>query len=63
MAFKLFLLTGCILFSKVDPLLSAGKPDVTRHEANFLESAVNLHIEQSPHPVVLVKISEIYRRR
>jgi hypothetical protein len=37
---------------------AAGKPDVTRHEANFLESAVNLHIEwQSPNPVVLVKIS------
>jgi len=37
---------------------AAGKPDVTRHEANFLESAVNVHIEwQSPNPVVLVKIS------
>jgi hypothetical protein len=60
MAFKLFLLTWCILFSTVDPLLSAGRPDVTRHEANFLESAVNLHIEwQSPNPVVLVKISVV----
>ena len=37
---------------------AAGKPDVTRHEAYFLESAVNVHIEwQSPNPVVLVKIS------
>lgn len=39
-------------------LQAAGRPDVTRHEANFLESAVNVHIEwQSPNPVVLVKIS------
>jgi hypothetical protein len=37
---------------------AAGKPDVTRHEAYFLESVVNVHIEwQSPNPVVLVKIS------
>jgi hypothetical protein len=37
---------------------ATGRPDVTRHEANFLESAVNVHIEwQSPNPVVLVKIS------
>jgi hypothetical protein len=41
-------------------LSAAGKPDITRHEANFLESAVNLHIEwQSPNPVVLVKISVV----
>jgi hypothetical protein len=39
-------------------LQAAGKPDITRHEAYFLESAVNVHIEwQSPNPVVLVKIS------
>ena len=39
-------------------LFAAGKPDVTRHEASFLESAVNLHVEwQSPNPVVVVKIS------
>jgi hypothetical protein len=37
---------------------AAGKPDVTRHEVHFLESAVNVHIEwQSPNPIVLVKIS------
>jgi len=37
---------------------AAGKTDVTRHEAYFLESVVNVHIEwQSPNPVVLVKIS------
>ena len=33
---------------------------MTRHEANFLESAVNLHVEwQSPNPVILVKISVV----
>jgi hypothetical protein len=37
---------------------AAGRPDVTRHEANFLGSAVNFHIEwQSLNPVTLVKIS------
>ena len=47
-----------MLYSKSLP--AAGKPDVTRHEANFLESAVNLHIEwQSQNPVVLVKISVV----
>ena len=54
----LFFTILCIpmLYSK--SLQATGKPDVTRHEANFLESAVNLHIEwQSPNPVVLVKIS------
>jgi hypothetical protein len=36
---------------------AAGRPDVTRHEASFLESAVNFHIEwQSPNPVTSVKI-------
>ncbi|MEN6374123.1 MAG: hypothetical protein ABFD75_04975 [Smithella sp.] len=37
---------------------TAGKPDVTRHEAKFLENAVNLHIEwQSVNPVTQVKVS------
>ena len=37
---------------------SAGKPDVTRHEAKFLENAVNLHIEwQSANPVAQIKVS------
>ena len=37
---------------------AAGKPDITRHDANFLDNAVNMHIEwQSPNPVTLVKIS------
>jgi len=39
-------------------LHAAGKPDVTSHEATFLGSAVNMHIEwQSPNPIVTVKIS------
>jgi hypothetical protein len=37
---------------------AAGKPDVTRHDVNFLDNAVNMHIEwQSPNPVTSVKIS------
>ena len=64
MALKLSLLTWGILFSMSEILLAAGKPDVTRHEANFLESAVNLHIEwQSPNPVVLVKISVVNQQK
>ena len=52
------LMFASMLFSESLP--AAGKPDVTRHEANFLESAVNLYIEwQSPNPVVLVKISVV----
>jgi len=37
---------------------AAGKPDVTRHEATYLEGAVNVHIEwQSPNPIAAVRIS------
>ena len=55
---RLFLITLFILLSFSKSLQAAGKPDITRHEAYFLESAVNVHIEwQSPNPVVLVKIS------
>ena len=55
---RLFLIILSILLSFSKSLQAAGKPDVTRHEAFFLESAVNVHIEwQSPNPVVLVKIS------
>lgn len=40
------------------PLPAAGKPDVTRHEATFLESTVNMHIEwQSSNPIVMVRIT------
>jgi hypothetical protein len=39
-------------------LRAVGKPDVTSHEATFLGSAVNMHIEwQSPNPIVAVRIS------
>ena len=35
-----------------EPVKAAEKPNVTRHEATFLENAVNMHIEwQSPNPV------------
>jgi len=55
---RLFLITLFILLSFSKSLQAAGKPDVTRHEAYFLESVVNVHVEwQSPNPVVLVKIS------
>jgi hypothetical protein len=55
---RLFLIILFILLSFSKSLQAAGKPDVTRHEAYFLESAVNVHVEwQSPNPVVLVKIS------
>ncbi len=49
----------CFLVSLLPiSLRAAGRPDVTRHEVTFLESAVNVHIEwQSPNPVVIVKIS------
>lgn len=50
--------TLCLLsiFSISSP--AAGKPDITRYDANFLENAVNMHIEwQSPNPVTVVKIS------
>jgi len=39
-------------------LWAVGKPDVTSHEATFLGSTVNIHIEwQSPNPIVTVRIS------
>jgi hypothetical protein len=51
-------MTLCFLVSVPKPSQTAGRPDVTRHEASFLENAVNFHIEwQSPNPVTLVKIS------
>ncbi|MGZ3534158.1 MAG: hypothetical protein ACXU9K_02920 [Thermodesulfobacteriota bacterium] len=55
---RLLLITLFVLLSFSKSLQAAGKPDVTRHEAHFLESTVNVHVEwQSPNPVVLVKIS------
>lgn len=40
------------------PLPAAGKPDVTTHEATYMEGAVSMHVEwQSPNPVATVKIT------
>lgn len=48
----------CLMAWSFETALTAGKPEVTIHEANFLENAVRMHIEwQSPNPVTLVKIS------
>ncbi len=48
----------CLTAWSFENVAAAGKPDVTRHEAKFLENAVTMHIEwQSPNPVTLVKIS------
>jgi hypothetical protein len=53
-----FMMMSVVLLSHPISLPAAGKPEVTRHEAHFLESAVNIHIQwQSPNPVTLVKIS------
>lgn len=61
---RLFLITLFISLSCSKSLPAAGKPDITRHEANFLESAVNLHIEwQSPNPVVSVKITMVNQQK
>ena len=52
-----FMILG-IVFVVSKTLPAAGKPDVIRHEATFMESAVNVYIEwQSPNPVVMVRIS------
>lgn len=51
------ILCGALLLSYRSPFAS-GKPDVTRHEVQFLGGAVNVQIEwQSSNPVVLVKLS------
>ncbi len=51
-------LTVYLVLLALNSLQAAGKPDVTSHEATFLESAVNMHIEwQSPNPIVAVRIS------
>jgi hypothetical protein len=39
-------------------LRAAAKPDVTTHEATYMEGAVSMHVEwQSPNPVATVKIT------
>jgi hypothetical protein len=52
------LLTLFLVLLAFNSLRAVGKPDVTSHEATFLGSAVNMHIEwQSPNPIVTVRIS------
>jgi hypothetical protein len=48
---------GLFLFF-IQPTQAAGRPDVTRHEAQVLGGALNMQIEwQSPNPVVRIIIS------
>jgi len=52
------LLTLFFVLLAFNSLRAVGKPDVTSHEATFLGSAVNMHVEwQSPNPIVTVRIS------
>ena len=52
-----FMILG-LVFVVSKTLSAAGKPDVTIHEATYMEGTVNMHIEwQSPNPVVMVKIT------
>jgi hypothetical protein len=55
--FSFFVILGLVLvLSK--PLPAEGKPDVTTHEATYMEGTVSMHIEwQSPNPVATVKIT------
>jgi len=56
--FYIFLTTLCMFWFFTQSIQAAGRPDVTRHEAQFLGGALNMQIEwQSPNPVVLIKIS------
>jgi hypothetical protein len=53
----LLMILGLVLVVS-KPVPAAGKPDVTTHEATYMEGTVRMHIEwQSPNPVVIVKIS------
>lgn len=48
----------CFAIGGFETAWAAGKPNVTRHDAKFMENSVNMHIEwQSPNPVTSVKIS------
>jgi hypothetical protein len=48
----------CFTLGALETAFAGGKPNVTRHEAKFMENSVNMHIEwQSPNPVTSVKIS------
>ena len=51
-------LTLFLVLLAFNSLWAVGKPDVTSHEATFLGSTINMHIEwQSPNPIVMVRIS------
>jgi hypothetical protein len=55
---QLFFITLFILLSFSKSSQAAGRPDITRHEAQSLGGALNMQIEwQSPNPVVLVRVS------
>jgi len=55
---QIFLSTLCMFWFFTQSTQAAGRPDVTRHEAQFLGGAFNMQIEwQSPNPIVLIKIS------
>ncbi len=57
-ALLLSFLTLFLVLLAFNSLRAVGKPDVTSHEATFLGSTVNMHIEwQSPNPIVTVRIS------
>lgn len=48
----------CFALGVFETAFAGGKPNVTRHDAKFMENSVNMHIEwQSPNPVTVVKIS------
>lgn len=52
------LLTLLLLLLAFNSLRAAGKPDVTTHEATYMEGTVSMHVEwQSPNPVATVKIT------
>ncbi len=51
-------MTLCIFLTLPAYVLAKGKPEITKHEAQYLQNAINIHIQwQSPNPVTLVKIS------
>lgn len=53
-----FLMILGLVLAVSKTLPAAGKPDVTIHEATYMEGTVSMHIEwQSPNPVVMVKIT------
>lgn len=48
----------CFALGVFETAFAGGKPNVTRHDAKFMENSVSMHIEwQSPNPVTTVKIS------